>query len=285
MLAIMWRVASDEAVLTAAGTHPAGWVASGGFGLANLKTQDVTERARYTAIGTAPGRLVADFGRARAIQVVALVAHTGSEAGRWRWGLSQHADLSAPLVHGEAALVLPETVWGTRPWGEWRWQGTGELCRPYRIAWTALPAAAPARYLWVEIDDPAHPDGWVDIGRLMAGWVWEPADGISYGASVQVVDPSEVRMAPRGRRGVVSWAPYRVLRLSLEMSRDEALGLAHDLLWQAGVRRELLVIWDMAGREAGTDRLTLYGVLTKTEPLICGDGDIWTLTLEIQELV
>ncbi len=287
-LLMLWDIASDTGTLSAAGTSPGSWVESGGLSVQNLRTDDVKAVARYTAIASSTARVKVAMERARPIDVVAVINHTGSETATWRPLLSANADLSAPIYQPDPMAMWGATfIWGSRPFGDFPFSGIDIANYPGSpVVWHRLTEPVSARYLGVDFIDASNPAGYFQAGRLMAGVAWQPPINMAYGSSIGVVDPSEKKRTDGGRRLVRRRARWRTWKISLEYQDVRAaMGVYHDLMWMKGIAGDLFMVWDPEEDAAVMSRQIIYGALAATGDVALTTRQRWSVTFEIEELI
>lgn len=263
-------------------------VATGDLALGNVATRLLSEAARILATTFS---VVIDLGRNRSIGLVALQAHSGTRTGRWQvygWrdgtsGASvggealldendqELTDEADQALTDEAATVgateldsgllylWDRTVaWGSRPWGEWPWDGREVVAGGNTALF--VPAATPfVRYIRIDIDDQENAVGFVDIGRILIDAPWRPTRNLQVGYSPAPIDESPVEYARNGQAWVDRRATGRTLRFSLAgLRKGEALPLVGDRMQGEGKAVPLFVVVD-PDDEVNRHRETFYG--------------------------
>lgn len=244
--------------------------------LSNLQDRRLSRVARSTTAAKADSQFTLDLGVSRLVSVVAVVRHNISTAGLWRLRLSNDTGFSRP-VFDNAVTVPPAGIDGLRmdflaqsyaSWDpdwqlawptlyppaslEWEddnfWTGsiTEEWRREYpSMLLVVLPKPTAARYVRLEVDDPTNPDGYIELGRVFVGRAWSPRYNASWGASIGWETDTTVSRS-------LSSTPYfdrkpgrRVQRFDLGyLSKDEAFANVFEVQRQAGVDREVLLVFD-----------------------------------------
>src|SRR5574337_1073977 len=121
-------------------------------------------------------------------------------------------------------------------WPEWEddgfWSGglSAEEIEGYRATLVhVLPADVRAPYWRVEIADAYNAAGYVEIGRLFLGPVWQPVHNLGYGLTLEWVSRSNVAEAAAGGEYFEPRQAYRVVRGALPwLDTAEALGRAFE---------------------------------------------------------
>jgi hypothetical protein len=246
--------------------------------LSNIRTQDIMRVARSTSASQAHAQFRIDFGTTltRYINLFLLLNHNLTPAGQFRVTLGANADGSSP---GYDSTFLdawrPVVVFGANPFGGFGWDGTSYpegFVSPPTIR-LKIPTAHRAvgngghRYMHVYLKDTANPAGFLQVGRLLAGPVWQPEVGADFGISVQWADPSEVTRTSGGRRIAGNDVRYRIARASFRFLREEeAWGFVYE--WQRlGKRREVWFEADYDRADEVGDRRSMYCALADIAPI------------------
>jgi len=138
---------------------------------------------------------------------------------------------------------------GTLEWGDENWwsgkytvdETEGYIAELVHI----LPTDRYERYWRIEFDDQTNADGFIEIGRLFVGRVWQPKINMIYGASIGWETTTEARAAISGAEYFSDGINYRVQKFTLaHMDQDEAFSQAFELQRRAGISGEILWIHD-----------------------------------------
>ncbi|MGG5810946.1 hypothetical protein [Falsiroseomonas sp. CW058] len=259
--------------------------------LSNIQTQDVSRVARSTDASAASTMFVADGGSSprRSWSMFVLINHSISVSGRWRVVCTNDAaDTPESRIYDSGLVDVWEASvgFGTQPWGVFPWNGIDQASYPtYPIALHLAPASVRARYVFIYIEDPDNPDGYIDIGRFVAGDAMSPATNISYGFNVRYVDPSEVVRTLGGRRIVRALPSYRVAEMEFGfLSKDEAMGQIFE--WQkAGKGSDVFFVKDPDETAEKRARTMIYGALTDIQPIREVMLDLYSFGAAIEELI
>ena len=148
-----------------------------------------------------------------------------------------------------------------------------------------LPVPVIARHLRLELDDPAHPDGFLQAGRLVVGPAWQPRINLQYGWTIEQIDDSRT-VRSRGGQSYVDVQPkYRRLRFSFDyLQRDEVFGHAYEMERLKGVGGDLMVMVDPDDPQH-RHRHTVYGALTETTPIANPTPGRFAKTFTVDELL
>lgn len=219
--------------------------------LPNLLDPRVKKVARTTNTSLASTQFIIDTGSTTVFSILALVNNNVSIAGKVRIDTSINSDLSSPSHDSGWFEWWPGGTipFGTLPWGEFDWHGkpstTASLEYTPRLLIYRFPSEIRARYIRVQIDDTANPDGFVQIGRLFLGTSWQPAMNMEWGASLQYESRSNIEPSFNGTEYADVRQSFRVVRFTLgELTEDESIGQVLRLQAQSDIHREVLFLWD-----------------------------------------
>lgn len=152
------------------------------------------------------------------------------------WG---HPSIFSATVDAETALLFPQ------PWI------------------FVFPAAQTARYWLLEIEDPANPDGYLELNRVILAPGYQPSRNMAYGAAVRIVDPSETQRSYGGRIFGEARQKYRVATFRLDrIPTAEALINIHDMHARQGISGEVFFVWDPED-PANLGRLSFLGRMSE----------------------
>ncbi|MBC9177846.1 hypothetical protein [Pseudoroseomonas ludipueritiae] len=284
-ISLLWRKATDAGTVSGGAWRPT-------LPLQNLQTQDPQQVARSTSTAEASTWLRVDCGTGAPVPVsqFVLLNHNLTTAGRVRFVLSNAADGSAPLYDsGWLPAWEPTVVWGSLPWGAFPWNGVDTRAYPAGAALmhqvrTGTPYVA--RYVLVYLSDPSNPAGYLQAGRLMAGWSWSPAINAAWGASLRWVDPSAVKRTRGGRRIVSRQPKYRSFEMEFAaLSEGEALGTAEAISRELGKDGDFFLCMDPKDSATNRFRRSIYANLTDTTPIVAAAMDCWTWRLSAEEII
>jgi len=163
-----------------------------------------------------------------------------------------YMDELQPATYDSDWMDVWPTVYpfGTLEWGDENWwsgkytteEAEGYIAELVHI----LPSDRYERWWRIEFDDQTNAAGFIEIGRLFIGPVWQPKLNMSYdGASIGWETTTEARQAISGAEYFSDGINYRVQRFTLgHMKQDEAFSQAFELQRRAGISGEILWIHD-----------------------------------------
>lgn len=274
---------ADEALITAGSEEP-------GLPAANLKDRQIVRPWRTQSVDPADTWLELDFQANRTVGAVALVRHNFSQGSTWRIRAGDDATFQNVKYDSGQLEVWPDIEeFGTQPWGVFQWGGLlpEEVVETITLsAYHLLPQQTVARYLRIDLVDPANPAGYVQAGRLLAGPYYRPSRHFLYGWSIGYEDPSEVSKSRGGQTWVDVHERFRVLRFSVaNLGEREAFDNIFDhLLRRRGVAGDLLVI-PQSDKPELFHHQVIYGRLRTLEPITNSFFESFETSFEVEELI
>ena len=142
------------------------------------------------------------------------------------------------------------------------------------------------RYWRIEIDDTSNPAGYVQIGRVFIGSLWEPATDAEVGVQTGWETTTTTQRALGGSRYFQRRNPFRVVTFSLKvLTLNEGFSGAFEIDRRNGLDGEVLYIADQEDTVHAIRRQFL-GTLRQLTPLEQPyQGDLTSKTLTIEELL
>ncbi|MCO5129736.1 MAG: hypothetical protein M9932_04130 [Xanthobacteraceae bacterium] len=246
-----------------AGTYSGGsWSPS--LPLDNLKTQQPQQVARSTNATTANTKFKVDLGLVRPVSMFALINTNNTDTATVRFRVSMNSDGSSPGLDSTIPAVPPSIVFGSLPWGGFPWTGIEDfsVTPGGRVTYYKHPEAVFGRYVFVDISDTSNPDGYVQLGRFMAGDAFVPQVNIDWGAQLSFVDESKQSRSV----GMQLYSDKKPLRRKLQcsfgaLSESEAMGVIYDLHRTLGKTGNCIVVYDPDDNASMVLRRTIYGTL------------------------
>ena len=274
---------ADEAVLTAGTEEPA-------LPAANLQDRQIVRPWRTQGVDPADTWLALDFQVNRTVGAVALVRHNFSQGSTWRIRAGDDATFQNVKYDSGPLEVWPDIEeFGTQPWGIFQWGGLlpEEVAETITLsAYHLLPQQTVARYVRIDLADPANPAGYLQAGRLLVGPYYRPSRHFLYGWSMGYEDPSEVSKSRGGQTWVDVQERYRVLRFSVaNLNEREAFDNIFDhLLRRRGVSGDVLVI-PQSDKPELFHHQAVYGRLRTLEPIANPFFESFETSFEVEELI
>lgn len=194
----------------------------------------------WRATGCAAEHVDVNFGQERPINAVALVNHNLSYDAELTIALGSSQGAS-DVGSGDFPAHMPLFGWNKDGWNEHGWGGFPSTVEEGRLYWTGFlriiyfEAALSARWLRVAIADPDNEDGYVALGRLLAGSYIGSTCGPSRGMGNRPVDPSTISYSLGGQSSKDEMPPYREAVYEFAHTPgDETFAAWFDFLRQIG---------------------------------------------------
>lgn len=241
------------------------WVSN--LPLANLLTTERAEVARSTNDATASTKFTVDFGQARTIRALALLNHNLSLTGSWRVLLGTTSGAGDIYTSAwQAAWFIPfgtgADEWESNAW--WGAQNDEYTGHPY-IAPLLLAQNYSTRWLTIEIDDTANPDGYVQIGRVFAGEAFDPEFGPAYGLKQGWKDASKVETNDSGAPFFDQQRSLRTVAFDLPYVGLDDSAILYEFQRRSGTTREVMYIPDRHDYQE-CQRYGFVGRLSELQP-------------------
>ncbi|MGO4380378.1 hypothetical protein [Pseudoduganella sp. RAF53_2] len=235
-------------LLTSATVNSGSWINS--LPLANILGRTLGRVARSVGLSTDATRFIVDLGSAQDVRLVALINHNLSIYAKVRIEGSNDASFSSTLYDSGWTDAWPDMY----PYGSLEWEDDRWWSRKYTLAeikgYVAaarhiLPSSRLARYWRITMSDPTNTDGYVQLGRVFIGPVWQPTYNYARGSSLTFETKTDVQEALGGAEYFQERKPYRVTKFSLEhLTEDQAMFHAFELDRLAGISGEVFWIQD-----------------------------------------
>lgn len=268
---LAWQNRIDTATLSGGS-----WNAS--LPLNNVKSIVYQKVARTSNLALANTQFAIDFGKARPVGVLALLAHSISESGRFRVNGNDTASFTSPAYNSGWIDCFPS---GTLPPDVLNWEDDNfwfgrlsqdDLANLQSPIVHVLSSEQNLRYWRVEIDDGFNADGYIDIGRVVFARAWRPGLNYSYGADTSYFDNSPSVTTLSGTEYFDERPRGRAFQFTLDALTDtETYNYALEMQRIAGVVNEVLIIPDseetgLIPLRAFAGRLTALNGIKVTQP-------------------
>lgn len=281
---LAWQNRIDEATVSGGS-----WIST--LPLSNIKNTIYQKVARSTNALTTSTQFNADFGVARPIGLVSLLAHNLSEASTFRLRGDITNSFTTPAYDSGWLEVYPI---GTLPTSLLNWEDdnfwAGRLSQSDLIGLQSpfvhvLGEEKSLRYWRVEINDTANPAGYLNLGRVIFARGWRPDVNYTYGAATAYFDASPVATSLSGAQYFDERPRGRVIRFALDaMSEIEAYNYALELQRVAGITGEVLIVPDTD--DVGYVPLRAFaGRLTSLQGIANTYPERFASTFEIREII
>ena len=259
------------------------------YPLTNLVDQQPKTVARSSNALAASTLFVVDCGSSQSFKMFAFVNNNFSSASTVRIRVSPNSNGSSPTLDTTVDGNDPDVVWGSLPWGAFPWDGQLDELHPGGPTMFYLHTATVAgRYVLIDVTDTGNADGYVELGRFMAGVPFVPELSPLFGGQFGLVDESRVSRAAGGSL----YADVRLKRRRVSVSfpaltESEALSTIYNMQDVKGISHGIVVVWDPEDDIGVLQRRTFYGTLTSLAPLVLQNQSPspYSWQAEIEELV
>lgn len=151
------------------------------------------------------------------------------------------------------------------------------------------PTVLSGRYLLISNLDTTNPDGYIQIGRFMAGMPFIPGFNFTYGATTRIIDPSTVSESVGGQEWWDKRPKRRAMSISYDaLSEDAAFGPLYDMQTKLGLTGNLVFCQDPDETAAMKPRRTMYCRFESLEPIVEANPSVsapFTASLSLLELL
>lgn len=265
------------------------WLA--GAPLANLQVQppQISLKARSTNLLVASTKFQIDQGATPSpIRMIGVARHnlTLDALVRITGGTTPAGSdvFNTGWVDVWAAPYLPEDLdWDTDD-NFWTGQLTEAEIEGYpNAAMADLGANYTARYITIEFDDTANPDGYVELAHLRMGTTWSPERNFARGASFGWEDRTASEYSLGGAIYSDPRPPARVLRLSLKgLTRVEGFGQLLDAQRILGTHTPFWIVPSPDDLARGFKR-NFLARFRRVDPITQAFHNVHELVIELEE--
>lgn len=226
---------------------------SAGLPLTNLQNRELSKVARSSNALAPSTQFTADLGVARAWRAYALLGHNCSLAATVRVRAGDHPTdfTGGHLLYDSTTVDVWRAVYpgGSIPSYHPSF-ATGKLTAESAVGFPmpimfVPPAPISARYLLTEITDTTNPAGYVQAGRLVIAYGYQPSLNMSYGLRLGYESATQ-RLESDGGQFLFNAKPRRrsVTFAINDLPQDEALVEPFDLQRRVGTSEQLLFVFD-----------------------------------------
>jgi hypothetical protein len=257
--------------------------------LSNLQDRRVGKVARTSGTDPSGTNFTVDLGKLRTIGLVAIIGHNLGPNAKWRVLVSRDG-VNWANDSGDIPVWPRVERFGQLPWGVFLWGGviTQEVVEQgFTINSFYLPEPQlMGRYVRVYLIDGGNEDGFLQVGRLYVGPIYQPSVPPQYPLSISYVDRSRVSYSRGGQAYVDEGPRVRVLRFRLQFIPEaEAMGQIYDGLDRGrGIVGDMIVIPNPAD-ERNLHRTGIYGRVTVLNENVMTFFDQFEREFVIEELI
>jgi hypothetical protein len=272
----------DAATFTAYGS----WSTS--LPLTNIKTRQLSKKARSTNSVNSSTKLRFALDAERIIGSVAIVNHNMQKDATWRYRVYSDSGYST-LVYDSGTL----NVWPLMPFGSYEWEDSrfwdlqlsAEEIALFTKTLTFVPSTvASAQYYQIEFFDSTNTDGYVELGRIFVGAIYQPELNMNLGASIGDETNTIVDVALSGAEFFDRRTSSRVAQFTLDhLAYNESI-INGDIMKISGTDAEVLYIYD-DNTALDLHRRAFLGRLRTLSPIAQPYNTRYQTTYEIKELL
>jgi hypothetical protein len=256
--------------------------------LTNIKTRQLSKKARSTNAANSSTKLRFALDEERIIGSVAIVNHNMQKDATWRYRVYSDSGY-ATLVYDSGTI----NVWPLMPFGSYEWEDSrfwdlqlsAEEIALFTKTLTYVPSTVTsARYYQIEFFDSTNTDGYVELGRIFVGAIYQPALNMSLGASIGDETNTIVDVALSGAEFFDRRNSSRVAQFTLDhLAYNESI-INGDIMKISGVDAEVLYIYD-DNTALDLHRRAFLGRLRALSPISQPYNTRYQTTYEIKELL
>lgn len=141
------------------------------------------------------------------------------------------------------------------------------------------------QYWRVDISDTSNADGYIEMGRVFMGSLWQPGINMVYGASLHYEPRDEMTETRSGAEYFDERDGYRVARFRLQAATEgEAVLTIQRMQRQLGLSGELFFVWDDDDTTYKPER-TFLGRMRSVSPITAARWSEFEAEFDIKELL
>lgn len=256
--------------------------------LTNIKTRQLSKKARSTNAANSSTKLRFSLDSERIIGSVAIVNHNMQKDATWRYRVYSDSGYSTLVYDSGTINVWPLMAFGSYEWEDsrfWDLQLSAEEIALFTKTLTYVPdTVASAQYYQIEFFDSTNTDGYVELGRIFVGAIYQPTLNMSLGASIGDETNTIVDVALSGAEFFDRRNSSRVAQFTLDhLAYNESI-INGDIMKISGVDAEVLYIYD-DNTALDLHRRAFLGRLRALSPISQPYNTRYQTTYEIKELL
>ena len=256
--------------------------------LTNIKTRQLSKKARSTNAANSSTKLRFSLDSERIIGSVAIVNHNMQKDATWRYRVYSDSGYSTLVYDSGTINVWPLMPFGSYEWEDsrfWDLQLSAEEIALFTKTLTYVPdTVASAQYYQIEFFDSTNTDGYVELGRIFVGAIYQPEINMSLGASIGDETNTIVDVALSGAEFFDRRNSSRVAQFTLDhLAYNESI-INGDIMKISGVDAEVLYIYDN-NTALDLHRRAFLGRLRALSPISQPYNTRYQTTYEIKELL
>ena len=256
--------------------------------LTNIKTRSLSRKARSTNAANSSTKLRFALDSSRIIGSVAIVNHNMQKDATWRYRVYSDSGYSTLVYDSGTINVWPLMPFGSYEWEDdnfWDLQLSDEEIALFTKTLTYVPdTIESAQYYQIEFFDSTNTDGYVELGRIFVGSIYQPALNMNLGASIGDETNTVVDVALSGAEFFDRRTSYRVAQFTLDhLTYNESI-INGDIIKISGVDAEVVYIYD-DNTALDLHRRAFLGRLRALSPISQPYNTRYQTTYEIKELL
>ena len=256
--------------------------------LTNIKTRQLSKKARSTNAANSSTRIRFSTDIERIVSTLGIIAHNLTVAATWRYRVYSDSAYTT-LVYDSGTLdVWPSSPYGTYEWEDihfWDLTPTDEEIAYYtKNLIYVIPSIVSAQYYQIEFFDSSNSDNYVELGRIFMGSTYQPVLNMNLGASIGYESPTIIDTAMSGAEFFDRRESFRVAQFTLDHLTYAESILNNDIMKISGTDAEILYIWDDADA-LNLQRRAFLGRLRTLSPISQPYNTRYQTTYEIKELL
>lgn len=256
--------------------------------LTNLKNRSLSKVARSTDDANSSTRFRFSLDIARIIGAVAFVNHNLSSSAEYRFRI--YSDSAYTTLEYDSGMldVWPQMPFGTYEWEDlrfWDLTATDEDLALFTKTLIHIPTVAISeQYYQVEFFDAANEDGYVQLGRVFLGAIYQPFYNMDIGASIGYESGTLIDTAMSGAEYFDRRNSYRVAQFRLDHLTNEEAILNNDIQKISGTDAEVLFVYDPSDA-VNLNRRSFLGRIRTLSPIEQPYATRFATSYEIKELL
>jgi hypothetical protein len=256
--------------------------------LSNIKNRQLGKKARSTNADNASTKLRFSLSQSRIIQSIAIVNHNLTNGATWRYRVYSDSGYTTLVYNSGILNVWPIMPFGTYEWEDdrfWDLQLSAEDAELFTKSIVYIPSTTmDASYYQIEFFDSTNAAGYVELGRIFIGAIYQPKLNMNLGASIGDETNTVIDTAISGAEYFDRRASSRVARFTLDhLDYDESI-INGDIIKISGTDAEVLYIYD-SDTELYLHRRAFLGRLRTLSPISQPYNTRFQTSYEIKELL
>jgi hypothetical protein len=256
--------------------------------LTNIKTRQLSKKARSTNAVNSSTKLRFALDAERIIGSVAIVNHNMQKDATWRYRVYSDSGYSTLVYDSGTINVWPLMPFGSYEWEDsrfWDLQLSAEEIALFTKTLTFVPSTvASAQYYQIEFFDSTNTDGYVELGRIFVGAIYQPELNMNLGASIGEETNTIVDVALSGAEFFDRRTSSRVAQFTLDHLQYNESIINGDIMKISGTDAEVLYIYD-DNTALDLHRRAFLGRLRTLSPIAQPYNTRYQTSYEIKELL